>query len=145
MTPKAAEEFNRSEAERFLNSRPEARRYWNKATFDALQRYFDLNGLRLVSAVTLDAAFTRLREFGLLMESPTSTPPPQPPSAREVNLSIEPAQTDPSPRVHIGIDADGRECELTDAQVERMTAKEFRRTFMLHRPDVEAAKAWGRA
>jgi hypothetical protein len=135
--------FNRDQFAIFCQRNPNYAEL-SRHNLKVIEAYLERNGVdKIVSAVTLERAVKRLDSYGLL-ERPAQAPtPPPPPAAREVNLTIEPAQTE-TPRLHVGIDADGRECELTDAQVERMTAKEFRRAFKLHQPDLEAARAWNR-
>jgi hypothetical protein len=140
MTQIEATEFNKEEAALFVQRNPGY--VMNRQNLQIIGEYLERNGIdKVVSAITLEKAVKRLDSYGLL-ERRAPTPTPQPP-AREVNLAIEQTPTT-GPRIHTGIDRNGRPREYTDAEVERLTADEFRGVFQLNKPDTERMRAWGR-
>ena len=104
--------------------------------------YLERNGVSaIVSATTIERAVQRLTEFGLLEYPPPPTPQPTADYAAPV---IEP-EPKLGPVIHVGVDPrTGRDMELTDREVERLTSDQFRQVFQLSKPDRTTALAWGR-
>ncbi len=134
MTKKEAHEFNRKEAAIFQQRNPNLCPLTD-ATIDALQGYFDRNAIKIVSALTIEAAYQRLRDYGLIEDRQAPVPGPQPVAKpQRVNLEIERPQTRPDPGKPIGIDPfTGEPREYSQWEVNRMTADQFKKVFALTR------------
>jgi hypothetical protein len=145
MSQAEATEFNIKQAALFCRQNPNYP--LSRNNLQVIEGYLQRNGIaEIVSAATLEKAVRRLDSYGLIERSAPIPIPPSPPPAR-VNLPAElvpigPAT--PTTRRHVGEDADGREREFTDIEVERMSAREFKNAFRLTQPDLETARAWGR-
>jgi hypothetical protein len=143
MTPQQATDFNDEQAALFVAQNPTY--YACAENLKALNSYLSLNHInKIVSTVTLQHAYDRLRSFGLIQErpAPTPTPPTAPPV--KVNLSIDRTPAPNGPRIHSGVGEDGRPRNYTDGEVERMSSREFRKFFQLNPPSLDTARAWGR-
>ena len=117
--------FNRAEVAVFRKTHSDA--LLSDRNVETLQGYFDRNGVKLVSAVTLAAAYDRLSAFGLLEARPLPKPltksvqaiAPGPIATSELVLEA-----------FVGWDpATGKPHQYTPYEVERMTADQYRRAF----------------
>jgi hypothetical protein len=121
MSSADASRFNKAEFAKFRAANPDV--HWSDELLENLGRYFDVNGLGIISANMLAALFARYRDAGML---------PHPPQAKlEPEPAPEPMPEQPSgPKVFVGRDWNtGRECEYTETEVERMSSDEFKRAF----------------
>jgi hypothetical protein len=120
MTEAEADQFNRTEFQRFRAANPEL--YVTGELVDHLGRYFAKNGLHLISAPMLDRAVSRFRDAGLLPERPA----PQPMIKR-----IETPARVPVPKaqdIETGWDElTGEELTLTRRQVNALSAEQYKR------------------
>lgn len=121
--------WNRQQAQQFKAACPEYARYQSNETFAALTSYIQRNAnLTLVSARQWLWAFQRLRDLGLIHETPAPAPEPKPAPrpALEVNLGIERS----GPETFEGIDPlTGEARTYTKRQVDRMSAAEYKARF----------------
>lgn len=121
MTLEEAAQFNRGEFRKYRDTHPEI--YWTPELVEQLGRYFDANGLQIVTAAMLGRLIERFREAGLLPDAPELQ------NAR-VPEPVEESEQPSGPEVHIGRDwQTGEKREYTEREVNRMSSEEFKRAF----------------
>jgi hypothetical protein len=119
MSRPEADKYNVAEFRKFREAHPEV--YLDQQLIENLGAYWDVNGLRIVSANMMAALIDRYRDAGLLPDAPPPEPEPAP----------EPAHAKPAePETFTGIDPEtGLEKVYTAREVNRMSSETFRRTF----------------
>lgn len=122
--------WNAEQARIFKATCPDYVRFQSAATFDALVGYLKRNAnLVLVSAWQWQKAFERLKELGLIHESPVPAPEPKP-APRPVFVDVNHAIERSGPETFTGRDwQTGKDREFTQREVDRMSADEFKRSF----------------
>lgn len=135
LTAEEAHSFNRAELAAFRKTRPDA--LLSDRNVETLQGYFDRNGVHLVSARTLAAAYDRLSSFGLLEARPVSQVPQKHAqvSAFQVTPKAVPVELDPAePGTVMGFDLQtGKSRAYTLHEVNRMSAEAYRVAFRVSR------------
>ena len=142
MTQAEADAYNAAEAAKFAVSNPSF--YPSRANRESLGRYFDLNGLAIVSSATLAVAVRRLSEYGLLESRPAPAPIALPSQPAYVNLAVasdEPAAAEPDGMQ--GFDPDtGAERWYTDREIALMSADQMKRAFKITRAAQTLNRRW---
>ncbi len=110
-----AKAYNAAQFQVFMRDHPSA--YLSPANADVLFSYLTRNDITIATAETYRRAYERLDSFGLL-ESKPADPEPE--------LVQEPEPESTGPKMVKGWDDDGREIELTERQVDRLTADEYK-------------------
>ena len=128
-----ADKHNGREAAEFVAATPEYAEYRTPSNSEKLLAYLKANHIQVFDVPTLKAAFTRLRDLGVLKKRTAVQPIPAK-QARPVNLTIESPDTKPAkpggPMVYRGRDyATGRERDFTEREVNRMSSTEYARAF----------------
>jgi hypothetical protein len=130
-----AEKFNAEQAAEFVRTNPDYEAYRSDETLHAIMDYFSRNGVRIFDAAMIKAAFTRLRDYGVIQKRPVPKVEPEPrPQPTRVNLTIERKEPEPvkpsGPKTYMGRDWEtGKEREFTEREVNRMSSKEYARAF----------------
>jgi hypothetical protein len=137
MSRAEAERNNTEEAKIFIADNPDY--YPCQENYDAIRGYFQRVRLEIVDAAMYQAAWLKLRAAGLIVERPE---PEQEPSLGNFDLADEPdGKSLPAPRTfdrftkrHVGRDPNSlEEMYFSDADIDRMDAETYRRTFGLKR------------
>ena len=132
-----AEKFNAEQAAEFVRTNPDYEAYRSDETLHAILDYFSRNGVRIFDAAMIKAAFSRLRDYGVIQKRlrpvPQVEPEPRPQPTR-VSLTIERREPEPvkpsGPKTYIGRDWEtGMEREFTEREINRMSSKEYARAF----------------
>jgi len=114
-----AKRFNEEQARLFAESTPEF--YPCQENAEAITGYCNRNGIQVADAATYRNIFERLNSFGLMQPAPAPTQEPeiveQPAPAQQTEFE--------------GVDESGRPKSYTRAEVERMSANEYKRFFRL--------------
>ena len=123
-----ASRYNSAELRKFRTERPDA--YLSDSNIETLGSYFERQGLRLISAKVLSAAYDRLSEYGLLEQRSAPVAKPTPPVEQSLARHPEPAPHE-QPETYAGLDpATGQPCTYTAFQVSQMDAATFRKLCM---------------
>ncbi len=118
-----ARKFNGSEMRAFIASEPSF--FDCPENREALIDYLLRQDCVIADAATYQAAFLRLREYGLLEERPEPEPIQEPPKPQPV--------AEPTPEVFKGVDpATGLEREFSRREVQRMDSLTYRKAFGLY-------------
>ena len=126
-------QFNADEARKFAESTPEF--YPSPANKAAVFDFLTRNRVNIADCATYQAAFHRLKDFGLLEPEPEPEPEAEPVEV----LELEPAAPAPVETL-VGVDWEtGLPREFTQRQVDLMTAEDFRRAFNLKLPRLVAS------
>jgi hypothetical protein len=134
----SVDDWHRKESAKFLQENPDY--FPCEENLQAIKGYIDRNApkIRLVSAIQLEGAFKRLREYGLLKQRPIPEPAPRPAPVK-VNLTITPsvAPSGPASESRKGFDPEtGLEREYTPREIDKMSADQFRRIFRIYRDEL---------
>lgn len=140
-----AQEFNQAEAAKFLAANPDY--YPSQENFQALTEYINRNApnIILVSALQLEWAFKRLREYGLLRERPVPLAEPE-----KVRLyfgeGVEQRRHEPEPSSPHEQDSEqgwdlesGLPRTYSRKEISAMSADQYRRIFRLYTPAMNAS------
>ena len=133
LTAAEAERYNSEEVRIFRIQHPEAN--LSDGNVEQLAGYFERNGISLVSATALAAAYARLDSFGLLENRPiTLTPQPVASPAPESQPQPVEVPAQPSVAVIQGRDLQtGRPREWTEWELHELSADDFRRAMSIPR------------
>jgi hypothetical protein len=131
MSTKEATAHNERETAKFMETTPEYAEYRTSSNADHIIAYLAKNGVKIFDALTLKAAFVRLRSLGILTKKPAPAPQPKPADQpRRVNLTIDPGPSKPVARNNVGRDQrTGEIREFSDFEIRHMSSTEFKRTF----------------
>ena len=133
MTAKQADEFNRDEFRRYLNTHPDT--FVNDELLERLGAYFDVNGLRIVSAQMIENLIERYREAGLLPERPAPESELEPVAEPESPESPKPGLID-------GWDLEsGEPRKWTPRELDRLSSTDYRRALRLYKSDLALPNA----
>jgi hypothetical protein len=129
----SAEDYNTQQVKLFLQENADY--FPCQENLEAMTSYIQRNGpnLKLVSAVQWAWAYRRLSEYGILKPRPAPESFQRPQPVR-INLEFEqrkPEQEKPTgSKIFIGRDPEtGRDREYTSREIDRMSSKEYARTF----------------
>jgi hypothetical protein len=121
LTAKQADDYTTSQWKVYSSDHPEI--YWgvNGELIDDLARYFEKNGIKIITAEMI----ARMSEYNLLPERPAPVPIPEP------IHETEPQQPVPAgPQTYIGRDWEtGQDREFSDREINRMSSEQYARAF----------------
>jgi hypothetical protein len=116
-----AADMARIAGENFVATHPEY--FICSENTEAFVRYFQVNRLQILTLEMYEAAYQRLNSLGVLKQRPAREPEPE--------TVEQPAPAPVQPEELIGVDESGREKAYTRAEVDRMSAEEYKRFFRL--------------
>jgi hypothetical protein len=125
MSLEEAAEFNRKQAELFVQQTPDFEPFRSPEAFHAITGYFERHNIKIISAAMFKAAFERLRTFGIISPRPVPEQPTPEPEA-----IIESTPEPPKPETFVGRDPEtGEERVYTSREVYLMGSEQYRRCF----------------
>jgi len=133
MSQVEAKTFNRKAVEEFISKHPEHAATLRE-NLEVIGSYMDRNGVQIVSFLTLEAAFNRLLENGIIVAVPPAVAPAKTPrvepTAAPVNLQIE--ATKPTERTGGAYGRNpqtGEQRWYSDFEISKLSADDYRRAF----------------
>lgn len=125
MSQAEATAYNKKEASQFIRDCPGY--FPSRKNMDSIAAYLRANGSDvIVSAVTLRRTYAKLQQMGILEKRPAEPVQQAPAYQAPVNLSIEQEPEQPRIPTYKGLDHNGREIELTQIQLDRLSAADYK-------------------
>jgi hypothetical protein len=126
-TQAEADAYNKAQADLFVRNNPDY--YGCAENLERMNQFLTLQGVdRIVSAPMLSQAFSRLREFGHIIERPVEVPEPEPiptPRREKVETARVP---EPEQAGEWGFDPDtGQRLFKSDFDIARMSSEAYKR------------------